>query len=118
MTAATTKKASMEIPDSGATREPTHRPSRGAPVQMLSVTTPIAATSATRCSRTFTVGSLPRCAYGFVSSSAHLRALVVSLPASLTHFEYFSRSAFFVAPEDPEPLEPEPEEPEPDAPPR
>ena len=49
-----TSTASIEIPDSGATREPTHSPSSGAPVQMLSVTTPIAATIATRCSRAFT----------------------------------------------------------------
>ena len=49
-----TNTASIEIPDSGATREPTHSPSSGAPVQMLSVTTPIAATIPTRCSRAFT----------------------------------------------------------------
>ena len=42
-----------------------------------------------------------------------MRALVVSPPASLTHFEYFSRFALFP------PLEPEPEpEPDPAPPPR
>src|SRR4051812_40029725 len=59
MTTATTKNANMEMPESGATREPTHSPSSGAPVQMLRVTTPMAATSPTRWSRTFTARSLP-----------------------------------------------------------
>src|SRR5215210_697020 len=118
MTTATTKNASIEIPESGATREPTQRPRSGAPVQILSVTTAIAVTSATRSSRTFTVRSLsPRGAYGLVRRSAHFRALAASLPAWLTHLEYFSRLALFDEPEPLEP-EPEPEEPEPDAPPR
>ena len=43
ITTTMTSTASIEIPDSGATRDPTHSPSSGAPVQMLSVTTPIAA---------------------------------------------------------------------------
>ena len=51
MTSATTKKDSIEMPDAGATFEPTHRPSSGAPVQMLSVTTAMAATSAMRLVR-------------------------------------------------------------------
>src|SRR5207237_2449483 len=63
--------------------------------------------------------SLTVAAYGLVSRSAHLRAFAVSLPASLTHLEYFSRFLLFAAPE---PAEPEPDElePEPDdeAPPR
>ena len=53
ITTAITKTANIEIPESGATREPTQRPSSGAPVQMLSVTMPIAATIPTRCSRAF-----------------------------------------------------------------
>ena len=80
------------MPESGATREPTHRPSSGAPVQMLSVTTPIAATSAMRSERE---------RYGLVRRSAHLRALATSLPASATHCEYFSR--FVVVAAEPEP---------------
>src|SRR3954466_7943126 len=59
MTTATTKNANMEMPESGATREPTHSPSSGAPVQMLRGTTPMAATSPTRWSRPFAAGSLP-----------------------------------------------------------
>src|SRR5215218_9335620 len=115
MTTATTKNANIEIPESGATRDPAHRPSSGAPVQMLSVTTAIAATRATRLSRTFTVRSLSAAeAYGEVSRSAHLRALAVSLPASLTHLEYFSRFLLFVDPDDPAPPDPD----EPEAPPR
>src|SRR3954447_25159870 len=114
MTTAMTRTASIEMPESGATREPTHSPSSGAPVQMFSVATPIAATIPTRWRRALTGASL---AQG-ESRAAHLRAFVVPAPPSLTHLEYFSSFLLFAAePEPAEEREPD-EEPEEPAPPR